>query len=174
MTSGRFHRGGSRSSSSQKNRTRAPNRREQLGGTSSDKNSNKKTNLVELLEIRLGYVICVINPPKNFYTTLSGQLSHGNRLRLGVPRQPTTAVVIYWPERMESLEDALGWLKTRITDDGAIWVAIKKRDRVNGDANAVIKKIRSLVTRLGLVCDKEIDLSIDDKAVRLTFRRVFR
>ena len=114
MTSGRFNRGGSRSSSSQKNSYRASNRRKQLGGTSSDKNSNKKTNLVELLEIRLGYVICLINPPKNFYKTLSGQLSHGNRLRLGLPRQPTTAVVIYWPERMESIEDALGWLSCAI------------------------------------------------------------
>ena len=139
-----------------------------------DKNVNKKTNLVELFEIRLGYVICLINPPKNFYTTLSGQLSHGNRLKLGLPRQPTTAVVIYWPERMENLEDGLGWLKTRITGDGSIWVAIRKRDRFNGDSNAVIKKIRSLVNRLDMVCDKEVDISVDEKAVRLVTRRRFR
>jgi len=174
MTSGRFHKGSGRSSSSKKNSHSASTRRKQSRATSIDKNVNKKTNLVELFEIRLGYVICLMNPPKNFYTTLSGQLSHGNRLRLGLPRQPTTAVVIYWPERMEGLKEALDWLRTRITDDGSIWVAIKKRDRLNGDSNEVIKKIRSLVNQLGLVCDKQVDLSVDETAVRLVTRRRVR
>ena len=124
------------------------------------------------LGIRPRYAVFLINPPENFFHWLSERLPSGCRLHVGLPRQPTWGVALYWPESAHSLENALSWVRSRLTDDGAMWVVIpKKRRRDGGDSAITFEVIQQAAQKVGLVDNKTLSLSESEHGIRLVVRR---
>ena len=122
--------------------------------------------MVERLGIRHGHLVCLMNPPENFYTALSRELPPGCRLQLGLPRQPTFAVIIYWPEGPQGLDPGLTWLKTRITEEGSIWVVVPRR----GGNSLTPEAVRQAARQAGLVNDRQVNIN-GYTALHLALRR---
>ena len=128
--------------------------------------------IAQKLGMKSGYIVCLINPPEKFYGWLSEQLPPGCRLQLGLPRQPTKGIALYWPESAHSLENALDWVRTRLTDDGTIWVMVpKKRHRGEGDSAVSFEAVQQAGQKIGLVDNEQFSLSDTEYAVRLVVRR---
>lgn len=124
--------------------------------------------LVQRLGIRPGFLVSLLNPPTNFYTEISKQLPPSCRLQVGFPRQPTMGVVIYWPESGQGLEDGLSWLKTRITEEGAILVIISKHN--SKDPSLTQEVVRNAASKAGLINDRQISMNENEVAFHLVIK----
>ena len=128
--------------------------------------------IIQKLDIRYGYLICLVNPPENFFRWLSKQLPQGCRLQLGLPRQPTLGIALYWPESAQNLDTAFKWMRSKITDYGAMWVVIiKKNYRDKRILGISLEELQQAAKNANMVDNKTVNLVESEYGVRLVPRR---
>jgi hypothetical protein len=77
-------------------------------------------------------------------------------------------VVIYWPESGQGLEDGLSWLKTRITQEGAIWVVISKHN--SKELSLTQEVVRNAAGKVGLINDRQFSMNENEVAFHLVMK----
>ena len=119
---------------------------------------------------RPGRTLCLINPPQGAYVRFSKELPKGKPLYLGLPPRGLAHIFVFWPDGVESLENALSYLKSMMDPEGAIWAVIPRKKAARDDgASVALSDVREAVEKVGLVNDKQVSFSGSQYAVRLGF-----
>ncbi len=84
--------------------------------------------ILDRLGVHPGMTVCLMNPPEGFYSKISNHLPSTCRLYLGFPPKPPAHMFVLWPDgTRQNLETSLGYLRTMLAPEGAIWVAVARR-----------------------------------------------
>ena len=91
---------------------------------------------------------------------------------MGLPRQPTLGIALYWPESAYNLDTAFKWMRSKITEYGAMWVVIlKKKHRGNDMLSVSLEELQQAAQKVDMIDNKTVSLSESEYGIRLVPRR---
>ena len=137
---------------------------------------------LEKLGVRPGITICLMNPPEGFYSRISNGIPSTCRLYLGLPPKPPAHVFLLWPDgTRQDLETSLQYLKSMLSLEGGIWVAVSKKNSgrgvrpgQNGPQGLTFEEVQQAGLAMGLVDNKQLSFSDTHYGLRFVIRRADR
>jgi hypothetical protein len=131
--------------------------------------SQHKQRLFEKMGYKVGYSMCLINPPAGAYTRFSNDLPDGSHLYLGMPPRGQAHLFVLWPDGVQTLQSTLSYLKAMLDPEGAIWVVLprKRAVREGDDVNVSLQELKQVVERVGMTDDQQISFSGSHYAIRV-------